>query len=304
MGIHLAAYLLANTDARITLFNDLSEPGADHNLAWLRGQAEPGRFTTVRGDLRNPALVAYAAATASEIYHLVRNCDDAPQGFHDSATACTSSLLDAAIHSGRSPAVIYASTGNPETVRCSGAEQLVLDYARVHHLPATVLRIDTVTGPRQFEEGQDWVARMVYAVLSGRVLNLPSASSEPHHVLHVADAVQAVLAARAYAGITAGNSYSVAGGRAHSITVHHMIRLVERICHRKARLGGPGGLPADVSPAVADDVSFTTDTCWRPRRSLEETLRDIVAFWHASHQGLSTARSYSEPDRMPQVRAA
>src|ERR1700756_2659019 len=53
IGANLTAHLLAATDARITIFDNLSHPGAEANLAWLRSQARADRLRFLRGDVRS-----------------------------------------------------------------------------------------------------------------------------------------------------------------------------------------------------------------------------------------------------------
>ncbi len=331
MGAHLAAHFLANTDARITLFDDLADPGAAQNLAWLSGQAGAGRLKMVHGELRNASRLAQAASSAGEVYHLAH--DDGRREYFSTSEGLsaesTLKALEAARHSGRNPVMVCASTGNEFGSTSEGAgpieahapnvssrdcmrlcpsssvDRLVQDFAKLHHLPAVALHIDTVTGPRQFGEAQDWVARAAYAILSGCPCSLPGDPSQTHDVLHVSDAVQAILAARAYIGKTAGKKYGVSGGPARWITVEQMIHLIERICHRRARIDGPATSREDAPQPVAEDNSFLTDTCWRARRNLEETVRDIATFWHANQQLIANPpRIQRVPVRPSRARAA
>jgi CDP-paratose 2-epimerase len=287
IGANLAAHLLANTDARITIFDDLTEPGAEQNLSWLHGQAGGGRLELVRGDCRSASPVCEAAAHADEIYHLAQyhHPDERPLEERETDTAGTSSLLEAARRSGRNPVVVCASVGSRNSLlRYSGSDRLILEAARLHHMRTVLLRVDTVTGPRQFGEGHDWVARAAYAVLAGRACSLKHSSSHWHDVLHVADVVNAVLAANAYIGKTAGHAYRVSGGASHCITVKQMIQLIERIGHRGAKVEGLGRGSDDAGRPIVPEDSFRVDTSWRARRSVEETVRDIVLFWNANQQ--------------------
>ena len=324
VGANLAAYLLAHTDSRITLFDEMAEPGSALNLAWLQGQAGDGRLRFVRGDIRNASGVSEAAATADEIYHLagftgrIANSSQSEDG----AGEGKSNLLEGARRSGRRPIVVSASLGNElreigKTTPVMGGmgyadseaptsrarasqfrpvcvDQLVQDYALAFNLPAVELRIDTVTGPRQFGEGQDWVTRAAYAVLSGTTCDIEKTAGHFHDVLHVSDAVSAILAARAYIGNTAGRAYRVSGGPSHWITVEQMIELIGRISHRGATVPGTqSGQPN--SKVAEEDIAFRSDTSWRARRTLEETVRDIITFWHANQRVIASQRAQARP---------
>jgi CDP-paratose 2-epimerase len=116
IGTNLAAHLLANTDATVTVFDDLSRPGVELNLAWLKTLAGARRLHFVRGDVRNPERIAHAARTADEIYHLAAPSAGPdlllePRLDFDVNVNGTINVLEAARLSGRRPFVMFASTG-------------------------------------------------------------------------------------------------------------------------------------------------------------------------------------------------
>jgi nucleoside-diphosphate-sugar epimerase len=282
LGAHLGSHLLATSDARVTLVDDLVDPGALWNVEWLKSQAGDGRLTLVRGRSRNTLRLADAASSAGEIYFLADPCGAEDNGVMESAWI----VLEAARRSGRNPALICAlatgSLGGQNVAEDSAVARFVQDFACSHQLPAVFLRMDTVTGPRQFHDALDWVARAEYAILSGRRCRVAADAMERHDVLHVADAVHAILAARAYIGNTAGKRYCLRGGQAHEVTVTEMVQLIERVSHRHAQVDAPWSKRGRPAPTPVADPSFLIDTAWMPRRSLEETVREIAAFWHAN----------------------
>ena len=71
IGSNLAARLLANTQANVCVFDNLSRKQVETNLSWL--QTFPGAQQRLKihiGDIRDAAQVASAAKGCSEIYHL------------------------------------------------------------------------------------------------------------------------------------------------------------------------------------------------------------------------------------------
>ncbi|KAA6462119.1 NAD-dependent epimerase/dehydratase family protein [Acidobacteria bacterium AB60] len=305
-GAHLAARFLATSDAQVTVVDDLIDPGALRNIEWLKSQAAPGRLSLVRGASRSMLRLADAASQADEIYFLA----GPGSGSHRSLDA-VSLVLEAARRSGRTPALICASAcgsiGDPQSAswypegnlaHFAQTERLVHDFAGLHHLPAVTLEMDTVTGPRRFDESSDWVARLEYSILGGRRCRVVADASEPHDVLHVSDAVQALLAARAYLGKTAGKRYRVHGGAAHVITVGDMVQLIERVCHRHAKLDTPWRKGGRALPSAIDDPQFSVDTAWMPRRSLEETVREIAAFWHVHRDAVAASQPLPATSRV------
>ncbi len=322
IGANLAAHLLATTDARITIFDNLLQPGAELNLQWLRSQARATRLRFLRGDVRSAMRVVDAVRDVNEIYHLASRCEGSPQSREDFDTNMTGTLnvLEAARCSDRKPMVFYISTSkiydamSPDTLERSGerlqpidprfqgisertpasfalpnicargaADHQVMDYACFYNLPTVVLRADTVAGPRLFETGgHGWVARLVYSILAGCPVTVHGSGLQVREVLHVSDVVSALGAARDFRAVTSGNVYNIGGGASHTVSVNEMIALIERVCHRQARVHHAPARAEDRLFYMADGSAFASTTGWVAQRTLEQTVRDIAAFWHAS----------------------
>jgi len=321
IGANLAARLLATTNARVIVLDDLSRPGSAANLAWLQSQALAGRFRFVRADVRNVATVREVAKRACEIYHLVNHCGEsaASQSEFDVHVNGTLNVLDAARRSSLRPPVLYVSTakvyepmpssmlraqgsrfvpvepgfrGIPEKAATEPdspyvcwkglADRQFLEFGRAHEVPVISLRCDTVAGPRQFEnEGHGWVAHLVYSILADKPVTVYGSGLQVRDVLNVSDVVNAMLAARDFRAVTAGRPYNVGGGASHTASVLEMIQLIERTCHRRATVRHAAPRAGDRAFYMADASAFSTLTGWSPRRSVEQTIRDIAAFWHA-----------------------
>lgn len=333
IGANLAAHLLAFTDRSITLFDNLSLPGSDRNVTWLESQAAPGRMKLIHGDVRDRQAVRAAAENADEIYHLACRCGlpaDARADYDVNATG-TLNVLDAARAFGRNPFFLYLSTskvytrlhdlpfrrevdhfssadpnfrGIPETARadcydpftCSrgAADVYVRDYARLYGLPTVVLRLDTAAGPRQFANQQHgWVAHLVNSTLSGQPVRVYGTGFQVHDVLHVADVVQAMIAARAYSGVTAGKVYNIGGGPTRAVSVNQVLDMIQRLCYRAPQIQREPRRPGDAPYFAADSEPFRVDTGWMPRRSLAQTVRDVIAFWHANLEVAEHSATYS-----------
>lgn len=231
----------------------------------------------------------------------------------------TQNVLEAARRSGRFPLVLFASTGKvygtldsiplkpgatrvepalpgmsgvseatavdfhcPYACTKSVADQYVRDYARLNNLPTIVFRMGCIAGPGQFgNQGQGWVAHLVYSVLAGRPVTVYGDGMQVRDVLHVSDLVSAVNAARAYVPVVAGKAFNIGGGRSRSISVNEMITLIEQICHKEVQSGYESPRPGDQLFYVSDNTRFSNQTGWIPRLSLEQIVRDISCFWHA-----------------------
>ena len=115
IGSNLAERLLADPRAEVTVFDDLSRGGVQHNVDWLRSLPTASRLTLLRGDVRDAAAVAEAAHHATEIYHLAAQVAvttsvfDPGADFHTNALG-TFNILEAARRSGRKPFLLFTST--------------------------------------------------------------------------------------------------------------------------------------------------------------------------------------------------
>ncbi len=331
IGTNLAAWLLANTDERLVILDNLSRPGVVLNLAWLKTLDRSGRLKFVRGDVRNADVIAQSARFASAIYHLAATSNPPgqpadPKIEFDVNVTGTVNVLEAARASATpvlyaSSAKVYGTMNSVPVVRegwryrpadhtftgvtesmpvdyhctddCtkSVADQYVRDYARLYNLPTVALRIGGIAGPGQFgNEGQGWVAHFVYSTLAGRAVTIFGDGFNVRDVLHASDLVEAMQAARAYLPVAAGRAFNIGGGITRSVSVVEMLRLIEQICHQPVQQVHQLARPSDQLYYVSDNSLFTDLTGWMPRRTLEQTVRDIVSFWKANRQQLVVPR--------------
>ncbi len=115
VGSNLAAHLLRQTGAHVTVLDSLARPGVAANLAWLESLAAPGRLLTVRGDVQDRKLVNEAAQGATEIYHLAAQVAVTTSIADPLADCCTNVLgtlnvLEAARAARMRPLVLFTST--------------------------------------------------------------------------------------------------------------------------------------------------------------------------------------------------
>lgn len=98
----------------VTVFDNLSRPGVERNLDWLRGTG--GRaFRFVEGDVRDPDALAAAVTGVDAVYHLaaqtaVTTSLADPVGDFAINAQGTLNLLEAVRRTGRSLPVIFSST--------------------------------------------------------------------------------------------------------------------------------------------------------------------------------------------------
>jgi CDP-paratose 2-epimerase len=258
IGANAARHLLGRGE-RVTVLDNLSRPGADANLEWLR--AAHGELSVEVADVRDPAATARCARDADVILHLASqvavtaSVDDPRTDFEVNALG-TLNVLEAARASPRRPVVIYASTNKvygamsdlevvaePRRYRyadlphgvdesrpldfhspygCSKGcgDQYVRDYHRIFGLRSVVLRQSCIYGPRQFGvEDQGWVAWLVIAAVTGRPITIYGDGKQVRDLLHVHDLVRCFDRAVERIDRVSGQVFNIGGGPGCTLAV-------------------------------------------------------------------------------------
>lgn len=114
IGANLSRRLLA-AGHRVTVLDDLSRPGCERNLTWLRAGAGADGLQVLTANLRDAHAVCQAAEGAQRIYHLggqvaVTDSLRDPRADFDSNALGTLNVLEAARLLGHDPIIIYASS--------------------------------------------------------------------------------------------------------------------------------------------------------------------------------------------------
>ena len=114
------------------------------------------------------------------------------------------------------------------------ADQYVLDYARSFGIPAAVMRMSCVYGPRQMgNEDQGWVAHFLIRALAGEAVTLYGDGRQVRDILHVRDVVAVYRAALARIDTAAGRAFNIGGGPGNAVS------LLQLLDHVGALLGRP-----------------------------------------------------------------
>ncbi len=175
------------------------------------------------------------------------------------------------------------------------ADQYVRDYARIYGLPTIVFRMSCICGPRQFgTEDQGWVAHFLYSALLGKEVAIYGDGMQVRDVLHVADLVDAMQAARREIAATRGQVYNVGGGMERAISVLGMLERIERHTGKRFHCSYSAVRPGDQPLYITDHGKLTRDTGWTPQRSIDQSLADIEAFWQANRKAMKLERERHE----------
>ncbi len=296
---------LARAGHHVLVFDALSRPGVEHNLAWLQAR-HPARVRAVIADLRDEPALRGAVEQAGAVFHLaaqvaVTTSLQDPVADFQINLAATLSLLETLRRRAEGVPLVFASTnkvyGNLADIElvdvsegggegggeagylpvdaglaangigesraldfytpygCSkgAADQYVLDYARGFGVPAAVLRMSCIYGPRQLgTEDQGWLAHFLLSVLRRQPITIYGDGRQVRDVLYVEDAVDAYLAAWRRIGEVSGTAYNLGGGSANAVTLLAVIREIERLTGITAMLRFAEWRPGDQRYFVAD----------------------------------------------------
>jgi CDP-paratose 2-epimerase len=115
-----------------------------------------------------------------------------------------------------------------------GADQYVLDYARSFGVPACVLRMSCIYGPRQLgTEDQGWVAHFMIRALEKQPITIYGDGRQVRDILFVDDAVAAYLAAFNRIGQVSGRAFNLGGGPANAVSLRQLIARIEEMLRRR-----------------------------------------------------------------------
>jgi UDP-glucose 4-epimerase len=313
VGSHLVDALLARGDLVIA-FDDLST-GRLSNLDAAR--ARP-RFRFVHGSVLDELLVDELVNQCDTVVHLaaavgVKLVVDQPLQSLNTNIRGSQVVIEAAHRHRRK--VLVASTsevygknasgplhetadrilGSPTVMRWAYSTAKVVDeiLANAYHLKgldSIVVRLFNTVGPRQSPAYGMVIPRLVRQALSGTSLTVYGDGRQTRCFAHVADVVDAlVLLLDSEEAI--GQTFNV--GCPEEISILALARRViqhtgsesgvEMVAYEEAY--GPGF--EDMNRRVPDTSRITAVTGWKPRRALDDALRDIVA--DARHERLVRA---------------
>jgi UDP-glucose 4-epimerase len=304
IGSHLSDLLIDEGHA-VHVLDDLST-GTLENIRHLQGNA---RFECTVGSADDHAIVAELLDEADVAIHLaaavgVALVVESPVRAIETNVHCTEVVLEHASKTGtpvliastsevygKSEALPFREDGDMQmgatdkgrwAYACSKAidEFLAMAYWKERGLPTTVVRLFNTVGPRQTGRYGMVVPRLVGQALAGEPLTVYGDGRQTRCFCHVADVVRAlvdlVADERAY-----GNVFNI--GTTAEISI---LGLARRIIDVTGSASGVLLTPyeeaygegfEDMFRRVPDTGKVEALIGWRPTRSLEDVVRDVVA---------------------------
>lgn len=321
---------LAGRGHDVLIYDALSRPGVEANLAWLRGR-HPRRISSVVADIRDEASLTAAVDDARAVFHLAAQVAvttslvDPREDFAVNAGG-TLNVLEALRRRKEPVPLVFASTNKvygdlsdvpierrgdaytpcEQHVRDHGigegrrldfhtpygcskgaADQYVLDYARSFGLPACVLRMSCIYGPRQRgTEDQGWVAHFLIRALAGEPISLYGDGAQVRDILHVADVVDAYLGAWAQIEAVHGRAFNLGGGPANAVSLIELISYIETLIGRPVGVRHADWRAGDQRYYVSDTRQATAALGLRPAAPWRAGVADL-ARWLAEERGLA-----------------
>ena len=312
IGANLSDALAAEGHA-VIVYDALSRPGVEANLAWLR-RRHGSRILPVVADIRDAEEIARAVAEAAAVFHFAAQVAVTtslmnPRADMEINLLGTVNLLEALRALPRPVPLLYASTNKvygdlpdialeavgdaylpvdpglrsrgigearpldfhtPYGCSKGAADQYVLDYARSFGLPAAVLRMSCIYGPRQMgNEDQGWVAHFLIRALAGEPVTLYGDGRQVRDILHVRDVVAVYRAALARIEAISGHAFNIGGGPGNAVSLlrllDHAAGLIGRPVERRFEAWRPGDqryYVSDTSHAV-ERLGLAPFTPWR-----------------------------------------
>jgi UDP-glucuronate 4-epimerase len=312
IGFHVARRLLAEgcTVVGLDNLNDYYDPALKAaRLNILKGEL---RFSFERTDLADRAAMArlFAKHRFARVVHLaaqagVRYSIDHPHAYVDANIEGFVNVLEGCRHHGcghlvyaSSSSVYGANTKLPFSVgdrtdhpislyaATKKANELIAhSYSHLYRLPVTGLRFFTIYGPW----GRPDMAIFMFtrAILQGSPIKLFNHGKMRRDFTYVDDVTSAIMRLVDQAPRDAGQAagapariYNV--GNNHPEELTHVVAVLERELGRAAVKEMLPMQPGDVTETFADVAELMRDTGFRPQTSIEDGLRNFVA-WYRDH---------------------
>jgi UDP-glucose 4-epimerase len=319
IGSNLARRLV-ELGADVLLVDSLI-PDYGGNLFNIDGIAD--RVHVNVADVRQQTTMNYLVRDRAVIFNLagqVSHIDSMRDPYADLEINCRSQLtiLEACRYNNPSVKVVYAGTrqvyGRPEAlpvdetqlvrptdvngINKAAGEYYHLVYNNVFGVRACSLRLTNVYGPRQLirHNRQGFIAWFIRLAIEDRTMPIYGDGSQLRDFVHVDDASDAFLRAGAIDACN-GGAFNVGGER--PISHRDLTALLVDIAGtgRVEYVAWPADKKAiDIGSFYADSTKFKTTTGWSPSVSLEDGLRQTIAFYRA-HLDEYIGRPDAAPER-------
>jgi len=298
IGSHIADLLVEERPSEIVVLDNFVR-GRRENLAYAAARS---RLTIVEGDIRDRALLAETFDGIDVVFHQaairITQCAEEPRLAFDVLALGTYNVIEAAVRAGVSRLIAASSASvlgladafpTPEShhpyhnrtiygAAKSFNEALLRSFADMSGLQYVALRYFNVYGPRMDVHGAytEVLIRWMERIASGQPPIVFGDGSDTMDFVHVRDIARAnILAAKS--NVT-DDVFNVASGTETSLR-----ELAQTLCHvMGSSLSLEHAPPRKVNPVsrrLGDTRKAKQLLGFETAISLEEGLRDLVAWW-------------------------
>jgi dTDP-glucose 4,6-dehydratase len=298
----------ARRQHKIVNYDKLTYAG---NLANLESVAENQHYRFVRGDICDAASVEAAMEGCDAVVHFaaeshVDRSIYEPAPVIETNVTGTFILLQIArkvsvsrfVHIstdevyGDIPPGKFTNEGSslqpssPYSASKAGADLLVRSYVRTYGFPALITRSSNCYGPFQFPE--KFVPLMITNALHDKSLPIYGDGKQQRDWLHVEDNCRGILAVLERGNV--GEVYNIGGlDLEENLTmVRHLLRLMGK---PESLLSYVQDRPGHDRRYALDCKKIETELGWRPEISLEDGLRQTIAWYQNNDQWLTGIRA-------------
>ena len=164
---------------------------------------------------------------------------------------------------------------SPYGVTKLAGENLCYLYWKNHGVPTVSLRYFTVYGPRQRPDMA--IHKFVKAIFKGEEITVFGDGTQTRDFTFVDDAVEANISAAE--GDIVGEVFNIGGGS--RISVSDLIKEIEKITGKTAKIKYIEKQKGDVSDTLADVNKVKKELGWKPKVEIKEGLKKFVDWWKA-----------------------
>ena len=159
------------------------------------------------------------------------------------------------------------------------ADQYVLDYARSFGVPAAVVRMSCIYGPRQMgTEDQGWVAHFLLRALAGEDIQIFGDGQQVRDILFVDDAVEAYVRLLDRITDVSGTAFNLGGGSANAVSLLRLIGHIETLVGRRIKRHHHAWRQGDQKYYVSDNARIEAALGLAPPLDWREGVARLVAW--------------------------
>lgn len=323
IGSH-CVYHFSRNGYEITLVDDLSRKGTEHNLQWLKECVDFHFHQTDIRDFQSMQTV-FKEGPFDVIIHLaaqvaVTTSVIDPRTDFTINAAGTLNILESLRLFSPKALLIYSSTNkvygelahlkltedqwryqltdsigitelqaldfhSPYGCSKGSADQYVIDYARIYGLYTVCFRQSCIYGERQFGvEDQGWVAWFIIAASLGFPITLYGSGKQVRDLLHIEDLIHIYELTIANRNRLKGEVFNVGGGYDNSFSILEFIEFLREL-KIDIRYTHGAMRPGDQNIFISNNQKAKEILDWQPRVCCRDGIKRLKD-WVYNHQDL------------------